>query len=162
VTSSAPLAQLQCLLENAGLRAALEFLNKRVPHRYTIVYKFDGEAFYGMVVVDKLKEPVPALFNKVPFIDSFCQYSVDEGAFWTSDALRDRRLDGHIHQAAVQSYCGLPLTQPGGKLYGTFCHLDMVPQALSDDEFAFLQRAAAQLSDYLPALSELSAQGTPG
>ncbi|SFQ75256.1 GAF domain-containing protein [Variovorax sp. OK605] len=151
-----PLAQLQLILQSTGLRAGLEFLNRRVPHRYTIVYKFDGDAFYGMVVVDKLGEPVPALFNKVPFDDSFCRYTVGEGVFSTACSPQDSRLDGHIHQANVQSYCGLPVTNPQGGLYGTFCHLDMVPQSLGDEEFAFLQEAAALLGGYLPETSELT------
>lgn len=156
MNSSSPLLVLRSTLESAGLRAGLEYLNRRVPHRYTIIYKFDGDAFYGMVVVDKLKEPIPVLFKKVPFEDSFCRYTLEAGVFQTQASMQDYRLDGHLHQATVQSYTGLPLTNAKGDFYGTFCHLDTIPQPLSDEEFAFLQRAAALLGAYLPAVSELA------
>lgn len=145
-----PLLDLRNTLDSAGLRAGLELLNQRVPHRYTVVYRFDGETFYGLVVIDKLKEPAPTLFNKVPFRDSFCQYTVGEGEFRTAASMSDARLAGHIHQANVQSYTGLPLTDSKGELYGTFCHLDLIPQPLSDSEFAFLQSAVVLLGGYLP------------
>lgn len=153
---SSPVAEVRSILETAGFRAALEFLNQRVPHRYTIVYRFDGEAFYGMVVVDKLAQPVPSLFNRVPFVDSFCQYTVAEGEFSTPASLQDHRLEGHLHRANVQSYCGLPLTDPSGALYGTFCHLDLVPQTIGDAEYSFLQKAVLVLGEFLPATSELT------
>ena len=152
-----PISDFRHVLDNGGLRAGLEWLNNRVPHRYTVVYRFDGSAFYGMVVVDKLKEPTPLLFKKVPLKDSFCQYSIGEGVFRTEASLEDRRLDGHMHQANVQSYCGLPLTDPSGVLYGTFCHLDMVPQVLNDEEYSFLESAVRVLGGYLPVKSEFEA-----
>ncbi len=149
------LAELRHTLEQSGFRAGLEFLNRRVPHRYTVVYRFDGEAFYGMALIDKQREPAPELFKRVPFSDSFCQYTVGDGVFRTDASLEDCRLDGHMHQANVQSYVGLPLMHRGGTLYGTFCHLDVLPQNLGDDEYAFLQQAVMLFSDYLPTVSEL-------
>jgi GAF domain-containing protein len=149
------LTALQRALDEGGLRAGLELLNKRVPHRFTVVYRFDGQAFYGVIVVDKQNDP-PDLFNKVPFVDSFCRYTVDEGVFKTADSVRDCRLDGHIHQANVQSYIGLPLTDGVGDLYGTFCHLDFVPHEISEDEFAFMQKAAWRLAKYVPATRTLA------
>ena len=153
------LEDLRAILETSGLRPALHFLNGRVPHRYTIVYRFDGEAFYGMCVVDKLREPVPALFIKVPFQDSFCQYTVADGAFKTNDTMRESRLAGHLHQVTVQSYCGLPLLDPAGALWGTFCHLDTAPQVMSEAEYEFLQHAMALLGQHLPIASELADSG---
>lgn len=153
--ASSSLLQLQRVLEASGLQAGLEMLNQRVPHRYTVVYRFDGDAFYAVAVVDKLDEAPPELFNKVPFEDSFCQFSVGRGEFKTSDSLQDHRLDGHVHQADVQSYVGLPLTEPAGGLYGTLCHLDFVPQPLSEGEFAFLQEAALLVAQHLPAAQAL-------
>ena len=129
----------------------LTWLNQRVPHRYTVVYRCEGDAFYTGALVDKLGEPMPDLFIRVPFEESFCQFSVGIGQFRTTDSPRDPRLDGHVHQATVQSYVGLPLTRPSIGLYGTFCHLDLVPQEISDDEFAFLQQATALIAEHLPA-----------
>lgn len=149
------IAKLRQILEISGLQAGMEFLNNRVPHRYTVVYKFDGVAFYGMLLVDKQQERSPELFKRVPFEDSFCQYTVDDGVFRTEASLDDSRLDGHIHQTTVQSYTGLPLTNSKGELYGTFCHLDTQPQSLSEDEYAFLQRAVALMGGHLPTISQL-------
>lgn len=80
---------------------------------------------------------------------------VGAGQFTTCASMQDQRLDSHLHHASVQSYCGLPLTDVRGELYGAFCHLDFVPQELSDAEFAFLQKAVARLGGYIPARSEL-------
>ncbi len=143
------LSALQATLETEGLNAALEGLNGRVPHRYTVIYRFDGDAFYSVAVYDKKGEPPPVLFKRVPFVDSFCQFTVGQGQFRTENSLCDRRLDGHIHQANVQSYTGLPLEDATGNLYGTFCHLDMVPQPLDESEFSFLKQATRLLSKYL-------------
>lgn len=129
--------------------SGLELLNKRVPHRFTIIYRFDGEAFFAIAVVDKLKEASPALFSRVPFEDSFCRFTVTAGQFLTAASMDDRRLDGHLHQANVQSYIGLPLTCPNGDLYGTFCHVDFVPQAIDDSEFSFMQVAGRHLAGHL-------------
>lgn len=128
----------------------LTWLNRRVPHRYTVVYRFDGEAFYAMALVDKQGEAMPDLFVRVPFEESFCQFSVGIGQFKTADSMNDHRLDGHMHQATVQSYIGLPLTRPKVGLYGTFCHLDLAPQHISDSEFEFLQQATALIAEHLP------------
>jgi hypothetical protein len=58
----------------------------------------------------------------VPFREGYCQYTMTLGEFVTTDAVRDKRLDGHIYQATLASYVGLPLTKPNGELYGTLCH----------------------------------------
>jgi GAF domain-containing protein len=151
-----PLAQLQIALAEGGLHSGLEMLNKRVLHRFTVVYSFDGEFFRSVDVIDKLGQPAPELFRKVPFEHSFCQYSVGVGEFKTADSMRDARLAAHIHRAAVQSYVGLPISKQGGGLYGTFCHLDLVPQQISDEEFEFLQEATATLAQYLPGARAVS------
>jgi GAF domain-containing protein len=142
--------ELKLSLAAGGLKGGLEFLNARVPHRFTALYKFERDSFKLMAFVDKMNQAVPDLFVSVPFDDSFCQYSVGLGEFVTTDAMGDKRLDGHIHQATVASYVGLPLTLPPDGLYGTFCHLDLVAQQVSDDEFAFLQKAALVLARNLP------------
>ena len=122
-----------------------------------MVYRFDGDAFYAVEVVDKQGEPAPTLFSRVPFDDSFCQFSIGLGEFRTADSINDARLDGHTHQANVQSYVGLPLLKPQGGLYGTFCHLDFVPRILSEDEYAFLQEATTVLAQHLP-VTELAGE----
>lgn len=150
MTPTSALDELQRCLNAGGLSAGLEFLNKRVLHRFTAVYQFEGDAFKLMAMFDKLHEAVPDLLGFVPFDESFCQYSVGLGQFVTSDSMEDHRLDGHIHQATVASYVGLPLTRPQGGLYGSLCHFDLVRQRISDPEFAFLQEATPVVAQYLP------------
>jgi hypothetical protein len=148
--SSIALFELRQTLDRSGLRAGLQYLNQRVPHRYTVVYKLDGAVFYNMAMIDKLGASVPSLFAKVPFVDSFCRFVVDEGEFKTAASMQDDRLAGHLHRATVQSYVGLPLTDARGELYGTFCHLDFVPRSISNGKFSFLQKASGLLGAYLP------------
>jgi hypothetical protein len=154
MTSTLHLDQLKQVLQQAGLLAALAFLNQRVPHRYSVVYRLEGGQFCAVAVHDKQNEEPPELFKRVPFTDSFCQFSVADGAFRSENTLQDHRLDGHVHQATVQSYTGLPIKDVRGGLYGTFCHMDLAPQQLDESEFAFLQTAIPLLAPHLPAARE--------
>lgn len=47
------------------------------------------------------------------------------------------------------SYHAIPLMACGGALFGTQCHLDTVPGALSDDALALLEKLAGALPDFL-------------
>lgn len=136
------------VLESQG-PAGLDFLNARVPHRFTGVYKLEGGILHGMYLHDKQGQIVPEFLKAVPLADSFCQFVLRDGCFVTCDSGQDARLDQHKYQGVMGSYYGLPLLNNYGELYGTLCHFDVTNHALSDAEFAFLQKAARVLPKYL-------------
>ena len=129
--------------------AGLDFLNARVPHRFTGVYRLQRGVLVNLFLHDKCGEVIPEYLKAVRLEDSFCQFVLRDGFFMTLNSAADRRLDGHAYQGAVGSYYGVPLLDNGAQLYGTLCHFDMMSYPISDDEFEFLQQAAKVLPKYL-------------
>lgn len=146
--NSQPLQEYRLLLEAHG-PAGLAFLNARVPHRYTGVFRLNQGALHSMFLHDKLGEISPDFLQIVPLEDSFCHLTIRDGLFRTQDSGGDQRLDGHKYQGAVRSYIGLPLMDENGDLYGTMCHFDMRALALADAEFEIFSKAAKLLPAYL-------------
>lgn len=139
--------------QREGLDAGLRALNARVPHRYTGVYRFEGDLMRNLVLVDKAGEARPEQLAAVPFQDSFCQYVLREGEFRTADTREDRRLDGHAYQGVLLSYHGVPVLDDAGELFGSLCHFDPENKELSDVEFATMQRVARVLPVFLRSRS---------
>ena len=140
---------LQHVLLQQGLPAALQHLNERVAHRYTAVYWLDGRELQNLHLFDRQGEARPEFLRVVPFQDSFCQFVLRDGSFLTEDTARDSRLDGHPYQGVMVSYHGVPLTDDSGQLCGTLCHFDVASHALDDDEFGYLQRAARMVAPFV-------------
>ena len=145
---STALSDLQDLLDSQGLHAGLMFLNARVPHRFTAVYRLSEKYLRRLDFVDKeggLGEASAA----VPFKDSFCELAVIEGHLLVTDSSADARLHDHPNPFMIGSYVGLPLTTTGsGELYGTFCHYDTCAHPLGDAELMFLQQASELLTQF--------------
>lgn len=75
--------------------AALDFLNQRVPHRYSAVYELSSGTFRNLFLHDKQGEVMPEFLQVVPFEHSFCQFVLRDGLFLTDNSGADFRLDGH-------------------------------------------------------------------
>ena len=134
------------ILRRQGTYAALKFLNQRVSHRFSAIYRLDKNDLEIVELIDKLDDAATAPSSRVPFSQSFCEIAVREASFKTSNSALDKRLDGLPNQGVLLSYVGLPLMQQTGSLYGTLCHYDTTEQVINDDEFAFLQQAAELLN----------------
>ena len=141
--------ELENILDEKGMRSALEFLNQRVSHRFTAVYHLDKDALEIVELIDKLDDATTAPPSRVSFSQSFCEIAAQEGSLVTSDSAHDKKLDSRPNQGVLSSYVGLPLMLPGGVLFGTLCHYGYDEQMISDDEFVFLQNAAGVLPKYL-------------
>jgi GAF domain-containing protein len=147
-TVNSNLSQLENLLATEGLHAGLKFLNERVPHRFTAVYRLDELMLRMVDMVDKdgLND---MNLEAVPLGDSFCQFTLRDGSFITTRSADDQRLNGHPYQGVMESYIGLPLARADGELFGTFCHFDLAGRPVNDEEYAFLTQVAAVLPRYL-------------
>ena len=143
------LLALRACLDEGGLAAGLRFLNQRVAHRFTGVYRFRGGTLYNVGLFDKLGEVPPEALMAVPLTSSFCQFVLRDGFMLIGDSGRDERLNGHPYQGIVNSYVGLPLTHSGDDLQGTLCHFDFDPIEVPQAEFEFLRKAALLLPRYL-------------
>ena len=129
--------------------AGLDFLNARVPHRFTGVYRLENGVMYNVYLHDKAGEVIPEFLKAVPLGDSFCQFVLRDGFFCTSDTLANPMLNGHKYQGVIGAYYGVPLVDNYGALYGTLCHFDVPNYRISDEEFAFFTKAALLLPKYL-------------
>jgi GAF domain-containing protein len=132
----------------------LDFLNARVPHRFTGIYQLAHSVMRNVEFFDKLGDTVPQALSAVPLQDSFCQFVVRDGSFITTDSAQDARLNGHTYQGVVGTYYGVPLLDNAGQLFGTLCHFDVMTYSVSDAEFAFLQKAALLLPKYMSRLKQ--------
>lgn len=138
--------------------AALDFLNQRVPHRYSAVYALAGGHLRNLFLYDKRGEVVPEFLQVVPFEHSFCQFVLRDGIFLTDDSGSDVRLDGHPYQGVMVSYHGVPLLDNRSEVFGTLCHFDVVSYDLPESELELLRLAARELPRYLsPVTAKLQA-----
>lgn len=150
MTGARDIDTFKAKLASAGVDTALAFLNAGVAHRYSAVYRLDGNTLKNVLLHDKAGEVRPAFLAEVPFETSFCQFVIRDGLFQTSDSAGDRRLDGHPYQGVMVSYHGVPILAHG-EIWGTLCHFDVAVQALTDDEFDLLRDAAAVTPGFVTA-----------
>lgn len=141
MTEARDISTFKAVLASAGADTALAFLNAGVPHRYSAVYRFDGNTLKNILLFDKAGEVRPAFLAEVPLDVSFCQFVIRDGVFRTTDSATDRRLDGHPYQGVMVSYHGVPILVRG-EIWGTLCHFDVAAQPLADEEFDLLRGAA--------------------
>ena len=147
--TSNPLKELEAALAKDQLRAGLVFLNARVPHRCTAVYRLDSSALRLVELVDKLNDTSSSGPPEVPFVDSFCQFVISNGPFLVTNAKNDARVISSPYRGPVVSYVGLPLTRGPGELFGTFCHYDLCAQPMQEEEYLFLHEAARLLPKFI-------------
>jgi hypothetical protein len=131
------------------LSAALEALNRRVPHRYTAIYRLEGGLLRNVALADKARQVRPEYLAEVPLATSFCQFVLKDGVFLTANSGGDDRLDGHPYQGVMVAYHGVPIPDGDDKVFGTLCHFDVAEQALSDAEFDNLQHIARVVRPFL-------------
>lgn len=143
-------ATFSSVLKSRGAAAALAYLNDGVPHRFSGVYRIDGENLRNVLLVDKQGQMRPAFLEVVPMDASFCQFVVRDGLFRTNNSAADVRLDGHPYQGVVVSYHAVPLIDPDRELVGTLSHFDLIERSIEDDEFELLYQAGHLLSDFIP------------
>jgi hypothetical protein len=142
-------AEVERALAQEGLAGALSVLNRRVPHRFTAVYRVVGQDMHNVATADKHLHLEPPDLRVVPLKDSFCQFVLRDGLFLTSNSGLDPRLGGHPYAGIVGCYVGVPIRNEQGKLAGTLCHFDLESHELADDEYLLLDRSAQLLRAFL-------------
>ncbi|RYY99498.1 MAG: hypothetical protein EOO24_17325 [Comamonadaceae bacterium] len=137
-------------LARSGLHGALKLLNARVPHRFTAVYRLEGNLLRSVDTVDKHLHLDPLDLRAVPLKDSFCQFVLRDGLFLTQDSGRDPRLAGHPYGGVMQCYAGVPITRDGA-MAGSLCHFDLVNHEVADEDYLLLSHAARLMPAFLGA-----------
>lgn len=143
------LAHLEMVLKKDGLQSAAQYLNGRVPHRFTTIYRLESDIFTVVEFVDKLGAGTASTQKQTPYSESLCRFPVVHGTFTSSHTSIDPRLKGLPYPNAVGSYTGVALPLSNGELYGTLCHYDFVPQSIGHFEHQFLQLAAKLIARHM-------------
>lgn len=116
--------ELGTRLESAGLHGALAFLNSRTPHRFTGVYRYDGEVLRNVGLFDRFS-PEQARGDDVPMGNAYCALVGNRGrSMMFADARDDPRFEWKPGSPVV-SYCGALLRDAQGEPFGTLCHFDV-------------------------------------
>ncbi|WP_324680209.1 GAF domain-containing protein [Hymenobacter sp. GOD-10R] len=110
------------VLHQHGVYAALGYLNRGTTHRYTGVFRFAGQHSRNLVLFDRYDAQVRQ-GAQVPLAEAFCALvGRQRESLQILNALADPRAQ-QIN-TLVTSYCGVPIYDAQGQLYGTLCHYD--------------------------------------
>ena len=140
------LAVLKSELDDGGVMAALKYLNGRIDHRFTAIYKFQGAMQRAVFLYDKLGHS-GSRFNAIATSESLGRFITVSQPFGVTDSATDAFLSEHGHRSLVSSFYGVALSPAGTKPTGSLCHFDLKPQGLpSPVERDFLNRARSLLS----------------
>ncbi|MBD2025259.1 GAF domain-containing protein [Leptolyngbya sp. FACHB-711] len=143
--STKALAAFRELLRVGGVRAALQFLNSISRHRFTAVFRFEGDILRNLHLIDR-ENPKIERCPDLPVIESYCLFVRSAvKPFIVSESLEDDRVQGHPKQQMVRSYCGVPLLDENGELFGTICHFDFKPIPFTAEEAFLLDEIAPYL-----------------
>jgi GAF domain-containing protein len=91
--------------------------------------------------------PEPLASGRQTSLDySICQYAVASGRpFIVGDTRADPVLAGSraVTELGVTAYAGIPMIEPAGQAFGTFCVIDFTTRDWDDHQLAILARLAA-------------------
>jgi GAF domain-containing protein len=130
---------LKNALSKEGVRGAVKFVNSLSPHRFTSLYRFHIETLRNIAFFDR-ENPDVEKCDDIPVQASYCVFIRDHAAnFLLPDAGTDDRVKDHPKRTLVQRYCGVPLLDKDGKLFGSICHFDFEPGSISDKDVELLE-----------------------
>ena len=120
------LERLHGVLRQDGLRGALRLLNAHAPHRFTGVYRFDGDMLRCVALFDRWN-PDDQSGADAPMAQTFCAIVPTQGdALEVVDGRSDQRFPW-MNENPVVCYCGALLRDESGQPFGTLCHFDVQP-----------------------------------
>lgn len=138
------LAAFERVLSSEGLRGALRFLNRRTPHRFTGVFRFDGDMLRNVALVDKW-HPEVQVGEDVPLALAYCSHLHRTGEpIEVSDGRSDPRTVS-MKNSPVVSYCGAPIRDLAGHPWGALCHFDNASCDAKESDLPLLTAAAGML-----------------
>jgi hypothetical protein len=142
------LSEFTTLVQQHGVHAALVYLNRRTPHRYTGLFRFDGTVLRNEVLVDG-NQPLVRQGDDTPMAATFCSLvGRQQAPLEILDAATDPQFGGLV-ETPVVSYCGVLIRDAQGQPYGTLCHYDMQRCQERTTDQPLLTAAAALLYQQL-------------
>ena len=139
------LHDVKAMVARGDIRQALIYLNRQSGYRFTSLYRFDDQTLRNVEFYDH-DRPDLARTDDIAVMASYCVFVRDSGgAFYTPDSLEDQRLAGHPKRPQVRAYCGVPLIDDRGRVFGTVCHFDFVPLPFNPVDLELLELLAPSL-----------------
>jgi GAF domain-containing protein len=139
------LRRLRATVAEQGVRAGLQYLNGLTGHRFTALYRFEGETLRNAEFFDR-ENPSVTTTEAIPVLASYCVFVRDAGApFHTDSARDDDRLGDHPKRTVIQSYCGVPLRDTEGRMFGTICHFDFAATGITRENLELMEEIAPAL-----------------
>lgn len=133
--------RFEAILRSAGISAALGFLNARTPHRFTGIYRYDGDMLRNEYLFDQFDTKV-VKGEDVPLAQAYCSIVAHTGA--ALEVLDTATLSPSqiISGSPVISYCGVLIRDYQGEAYGALCHFDMKPCQVRVSDLPLLEAVA--------------------
>lgn len=147
--TSPELAEFRAALRD-GVHAALRYLNSRTPHRFTGVYRYDGDMLRNMALFDRF-EPDQQRGDDIPMAGAYC---ANVGRSREPLEFADAKADGrfpYLAASPVVCYSGVLIATPDGMPYGTLCHYDIQRCEPRTSDIPLLQAAAPFVLEALKA-----------
>ncbi|MCC3158780.1 hypothetical protein LJ737_16165 [Hymenobacter sp. 15J16-1T3B] len=142
--------EFSAVLTQQGVAAALKYLNNRTPHRYTGIFRFDGDTLRSEALYDRF-DPNVAKGADVPMRVTYCSLvGRQQAPLEINDAATDERVRGVV-ETPVVSYCGVLIRDAAGRAFGTLCHYDMQRCQERTSDVPLLEAAGQLLYQHLPA-----------
>ncbi|MEO7711762.1 MAG: GAF domain-containing protein [Gemmatimonadaceae bacterium] len=137
-------------LTKDGILGALAFLNDRTRFRFTGLYRLVSPALHNVSLFDRENPTLNVSGAVCALEDSYCSIMCASGdPLAIADSRADARVAKHPSRDAIQSYAGVPVQQPGGRVVGSLCHFDGRPRLLPASELAVLTSVAPLLAAWL-------------
>jgi GAF domain-containing protein len=137
------ISHMRALYQRDGIRAVLVYLNSLTAHRFTALYRFDDEMLQNLYFYDR-EQPTFDSCPEIPVMASYCVFvRSSRKTFAISDSITDNRLGDHCKRREIRSYCGVPLLDEDGRMFGTICHFDHRPIPIGDDSVALMEAVAS-------------------
>lgn len=140
-------SKLRKLIAEGDVRAGLKYLNSLTPHRFTGLYLFHDPKLENKYIVDAENLDIESLPD-VPLTATYCSFTRSKGEVLAiENSLKDDRVQDHPAREEIVSYCGVPLQDKSGEIYGTICHFDHESVHISDLNVALLEAVAPLLEE---------------
>lgn len=139
-------SKFSAILAGSGLSPAIRYLNSLTPFRFTGVYRCEGLDIVNILLFDREGDPVPE-GSRSRGADTYCLWIQETlSVVRMSNSMSDPRARNHARREDVRSYCGGPIFDDAGSLFGTICHFDYVAHPISTAAMPALTAVAPLLA----------------
>lgn len=124
----------------------LSWLNQQGGHRYTGLFMYTPEGMRSAYLYDRDQPQSLRWDSLIPVDASYCSFVCEsKRTFLVVDAQLDPRTKAHPSRDAVRSYCGVPIYQEDGSLWGTLCYFGPDAKAVSPAQIDTLLEVGKRL-----------------